>query len=83
MIVKLGTDSFGEQMKQNFLKYGISEEHILVTDQAASGVAPIAVDSSGYVIFSLPLHFFINFVTNKPLYIETTILLSSLERMTY
>lgn len=47
MIVKLGSDSFGEQMKQNFLKYGISEEHILVTNEAASGVAPIAVDSSG------------------------------------
>jgi sugar/nucleoside kinase (ribokinase family) len=53
MIVKIGTDSFGNQMKENFLEQGISEEHIIITSAAASGVAPIAVESSGFVI-SLP-----------------------------
>lgn len=35
-------------MKENFIKSGIAEEHILITSEAASGVAPIAVDKSGY-----------------------------------
>ena len=48
MIVKIGNDGFGAQMKENFIKSGIAEEHILITSEAASGVAPIAVDKSGY-----------------------------------
>ena len=49
MIVKIGEDSFGAQMKENFLKQGISEEHIITTKEAASGVAPIAVEAkTGY-----------------------------------
>lgn len=58
MIVKIGQDAFGVQMKENFLKCGISEEYILVTSEAASGVAPIAVDSHGFVkksIFRIPI----------------------------
>jgi ribokinase len=47
MIVKIGKDAFGAQMKANFLAYGIKEEHILETDAVASGVAPIVVESSG------------------------------------
>jgi len=53
MIVKIGQDAFGVQMKENFVKCGISEEYILVTHEAASGVAPIAVDSHGYVLLAL------------------------------
>lgn len=53
MIVKIGNDAFGVQMKENFIKNGIAEEHILVTSEAASGVAPIAVDATGYE-FSIP-----------------------------
>lgn len=54
MIVKVGKDGFGAQMKANFIAQGISEEHILETDEASSGVAPIAVESSGFVSNNSP-----------------------------
>lgn len=49
--MKVGNDAYGEQMKQNFLSAGIAKEHILVTSEAASGVAPIMVDAKGYELW--------------------------------
>jgi ribokinase len=47
MIAKLGQDMFGENTAKNFEKWGIGTQHVHFTDQAFSGVAPIAVDSQG------------------------------------
>lgn len=47
MITKLGRDIFGENTLRNFKSFGIDSEHVLFTDEAFSGVAPIAVDSDG------------------------------------
>jgi len=47
MITKLGQDMFGENTLENFKKWGIDAQHIHFTDQAFSGVAPIAVDPEG------------------------------------
>lgn len=47
MITKLGRDVFGENTLKNFESFGISTRHVHFTDQAFSGVAPIAVDTSG------------------------------------
>jgi ribokinase len=47
MITKLGSDVFGENTLKNFESLGISTKHVHFTEQAFSGVAPIAVDSSG------------------------------------
>ena len=47
MITKLGRDAFGENTRQNFERLGISTRHVHFTDQASSGVAPIAVDAEG------------------------------------
>ena len=47
MISKVGRDVFGENTLKNFEKLGISTRHVHVTDQAFSGVAPIAVDAEG------------------------------------
>jgi ribokinase len=47
MIAKLGRDVFGENTLKNFEQLGISTRHIHFTDQAFSGVAPIAVDPDG------------------------------------
>ncbi|MFC1452319.1 ribokinase [Verrucomicrobiota bacterium] len=47
MIAKLGRDTFGESTLKNFQALGLNAEHIHFTDQAASGVAPIAVDPEG------------------------------------
>jgi ribokinase len=48
MITKLGRDVFGENTLKNFQSWGIDCRHVLFTDQAFSGVAPIAVDPDGH-----------------------------------
>jgi len=47
MIAKLGRDVFGENTLKNFERFGITTRHVHFTDQAFSGVAPIAVDPEG------------------------------------
>jgi ribokinase len=48
MVTKLGQDIFGENTVKNFQAWGIDTRHVLFTDQAFSGVAPIAVDQDGH-----------------------------------
>jgi len=47
MITKLGTDVFGRDTIKNFENLGINLKHVLVTDEAPSGVAQITVDEDG------------------------------------
>ncbi len=47
MISKLGEDSFGEDTLRNFQSLGMDTAHVHQTSEAASGVAPIAVDADG------------------------------------
>jgi len=47
MISKLGRDVFGDNTLQNFQRFGIATQHVHFTDQAFSGVAPIAVEPEG------------------------------------
>jgi len=48
MVTKLGQDIFGENTLKNFQSWGVDTRHVLFTDQAFSGVAPIAVDPDGH-----------------------------------
>ena len=48
MVSKLGRDVFGENTLKNFKSWGVNTQHIHFTDQAFSGVAPIAVDPEGH-----------------------------------
>jgi len=48
MVTKLGQDVFGENTLKNFESWGVSTQHVHFTDQAFSGVAPIAVDPEGH-----------------------------------
>lgn len=48
MVTKLGQDIFGENTLKNFELWGINTQHVHFTDQAFSGVAPIAVDPEGH-----------------------------------
>jgi ribokinase len=48
MVTKLGQDVFGENTLKNFKAWGVNPQHIHFTDQAFSGVAPIAVDPEGH-----------------------------------
>lgn len=47
MVTKLGQDIFGENTLKNFQAWGVNTQHVLFTDQAFSGVAPIAVEPEG------------------------------------
>ena len=47
MVSKLGQDVFGENTAENFKAMGVDITHVRFTDQAFSGVAPIAVDREG------------------------------------
>ena len=47
MITKLGKDIFGEDTLKNFEAQGINTAGVTFTEDAFSGVAPIAVDPSG------------------------------------
>lgn len=48
MVTKLGQDIFGENTLKNFQSWDVDTQHVLFTDQAFSGVAPIAVDPDGH-----------------------------------
>ena len=48
MVSKLGQDVFGENTLKNFRSWGVNTQHVHFTDQAFSGVAPIAVDPDGH-----------------------------------
>ena len=48
MVTKLGRDVFGENTLSNFKSWGVNTQHVHFTDQAFSGVAPIAVDTEGH-----------------------------------
>ncbi|MCP4405218.1 MAG: ribokinase [bacterium] len=48
MVTKLGQDVFGENTLKNFQSWGIDTRHVHFTDQAFSGVAPIAVNPAGH-----------------------------------
>jgi ribokinase len=48
MVTKLGDDIFGRDTLRNFERAGIDIGHVHITDQAFSGVAPIAVDAAGH-----------------------------------
>jgi ribokinase len=47
MVTKLGRDVFGEGTLANFREWGVDAEHVLFTEDAFSGVAPIAVAPDG------------------------------------
>ena len=47
VVTKLGRDVFGENTLENFRSFGIDCTHVLFTEEAFSGVAPIAVDEKG------------------------------------
>lgn len=47
MVCKLGRDVFGEGTLENFRDHGVDTTHVTFTDEAFSGVAPIAVDPDG------------------------------------
>ncbi|XP_042890105.1 ribokinase-like [Penaeus japonicus] len=47
MVAMVGDDSFGQNYLQNFRDNGVDISHVGVTKEAATGVAPIAVDDSG------------------------------------
>ena len=48
MVTKLGQDVFGENTLNNFESWNVNTQHVHFTDQAFSGVAPIAVDPEGH-----------------------------------
>jgi ribokinase len=47
MVCKLGRDVFGEGTLENLRSMGVDTAHVTFTDEAFSGVAPIAVDAEG------------------------------------
>eukprot|EP00042_Codosiga_hollandica_P033434 m.223281 g.223281 ORF g.223281 m.223281 type:complete len:365 (-) comp54186_c0_seq3:40-1134(-) len=47
MVTKLGDDIFGHDTLKNFASHGIDIAHVHITKEAATGVAPITVDSHG------------------------------------
>jgi ribokinase len=47
MVCKLGRDIFGEGTLENFRSLGVDTTHVSFTEEAFSGVAPIAVDPDG------------------------------------
>ncbi|CAF3739342.1 unnamed protein product [Adineta steineri] len=47
MISKLGDDVFGKEYLDNLKKLGINTDHVGLTKEAATGVAPIIVDKEG------------------------------------
>ena len=46
MVTKLGRDIFGEDTFKNFESWGVDTRHVLFTEDAFSGVAPITVDDN-------------------------------------
>ncbi|EDO37819.1 predicted protein [Nematostella vectensis] len=47
MVAMVGKDKFGDDTIQNFKDLGVNTDHILQTDDAATGVTSINVDSEG------------------------------------
>jgi ribokinase len=47
IVCKLGRDVFGEGTLENFRAHGVDTTHVTFTEDAFSGVAPIAVDPEG------------------------------------
>ncbi|CAF2106016.1 unnamed protein product [Rotaria magnacalcarata] len=47
MIGKLGNDIFGKEYLESLKQLGINTDHVSITDEAATGVAPIIVDKDG------------------------------------
>ncbi|CAH1790696.1 unnamed protein product [Owenia fusiformis] len=47
MVAKLGSDTFGDNYLKNFKDNNVNTEHVGQTAEAATGVAPIAVDDKG------------------------------------
>ncbi|MEK6259593.1 MAG: ribokinase [Planctomycetota bacterium] len=47
MIGRVGDDSFGETLRRSLAEYGVSTEHVLVTEGCSSGVALIGVEATG------------------------------------
>jgi ribokinase len=47
MVTRVGRDTFGESMLENFRTLEIDTTHVGVDESVSSGVAPIAVDPSG------------------------------------
>ena len=47
MVARVGDDLFGPATIANFIAHGIGAEHVRVVPGAASGVAPIFVESTG------------------------------------
>ncbi|CAF0786876.1 unnamed protein product [Didymodactylos carnosus] len=47
MIGKVGNDVFGQEYVSNLKELGINTDHVYVTPDAATGVAPIIVDKEG------------------------------------
>ncbi|CAH1263239.1 RBKS [Branchiostoma lanceolatum] len=47
MVAKVGDDVFGSNFVQNFKDNGVNVDHVQVTKEAATGVAPIAVNDDG------------------------------------
>jgi ribokinase len=47
IVCKLGRDVFGEGTLENFRAHGVDTTHVTFTEDAFSGVAPIAVDPDG------------------------------------
>jgi len=46
MITKIGDDSFGRDMLQNYKSLNLDTSYVLVTDEASTGVAPIWVEET-------------------------------------
>ena len=47
MVTRVGRDTFGDTMLENFRTLGIDTAHVGVDESVSSGVAPIAVDPGG------------------------------------
>ncbi|CAF1598205.1 unnamed protein product [Rotaria sp. Silwood1] len=47
MIGKLGDDIFGKEYLDNLKQLGVNTDHVSITKEAATGVAPIIVDKEG------------------------------------
>ncbi len=48
VVAKVGEDVFGKDTLRNFERWGVNTKHVYLTDEAFSGVAPIAVDPEGH-----------------------------------
>jgi len=47
MVTRVGRDTFGDGMLENFRINGVNATHVAVDEEATSGVAPIAVEPGG------------------------------------